>query len=95
MGNENRLSRESFLFLAGAAGLKTDDPHMEELYAYVQEVLPRLSGTDEPPATSPQGGDLHTFIVRYMPKLKPLDRLDLTGLDPEMVFRPLPRRKHE
>jgi hypothetical protein len=35
-------------------------------------------------------GDLATIIRRYMPKLRRLEELPLAGLDPGIVFRPLP-----
>jgi Asp-tRNA(Asn)/Glu-tRNA(Gln) amidotransferase C subunit len=41
------LSRETFLEIAEAAGLDTGDPHMEELYAYLQNVLPGLKRIEE------------------------------------------------
>ena len=36
------LSKEAFLNLARQAGLAPDDPHMEELYPYVVNVLAGL-----------------------------------------------------
>ena len=36
---DNPLDRESFNYLAKAAGLAPDDPHMEELFPYVQNAL--------------------------------------------------------
>ena len=39
MPSENPLDRESFNFLARAAGLNPDDPHMEELFPYVRNAL--------------------------------------------------------
>ena len=39
MTPENPLDRESFNFLARAAGLDPGDPHMEELFPYVQTAL--------------------------------------------------------
>lgn len=41
------LSRETFLKIAEASGLEVGDPHMEELYAYLQNVLPGLKRVDE------------------------------------------------
>ena len=35
----NPLDRASFDFLARAAGLNTDDPHMDELFSYVANAL--------------------------------------------------------
>ena len=49
MALENPLSRETFNFLAKAAGLNPEDPHMDELCPYVQSALAgneRLSGID-------------------------------------------------
>ena len=36
------LSKETFLKIAEVSGLDTSSPHMEELYAFVQGVLPNL-----------------------------------------------------
>lgn len=41
------LSREMFLSIAKTSGLDTEDPHVEELYAFVQKVLPTLSSVDQ------------------------------------------------
>lgn len=49
MPEENTLTRENFDYLAGAAGLDVKDPHMEELFLYVQSALAgieRLAGID-------------------------------------------------
>jgi hypothetical protein len=89
MGEDTGLSRQSFQYLAKAAGLHTEDPHMDKLYAYLGEVLPKLKGAEEPAPAAGQG-DLATIIRRYMPKLRRLEELPLAGLDPGIVFRPLP-----
>ena len=52
---------EGFLSVAQGAGLDVDDPHMQELYDYIQVVLPGLQAVDE---------------------------LDLSGVDPAMVYFP-------
>ena len=39
MAEQNPLTREAFDYLAEAAGLDTNDPHMEELFPYVQNAL--------------------------------------------------------
>ncbi len=90
MAEESGLSRQSFQYLARAAGLHTEDPHMEKLYAYLREVLPKLKGAEQaaPPAAADK--DLSTIIRRYMPQLKRLADLPLSGLDPALVFQPLP-----
>jgi len=95
MAEEKGLSRQSFLHLAGLAGLKTGDPHLEQLYSYLEEILPKLKGVDEPPPAAAADQDLHTYIQRYLPKLKRLADLDLAGLDPALVFRPPAGGKHE
>ncbi len=94
MGQESGLSRQSFLYLAGAAGLHTEDPHLEKLYAYLAEVLPKLKGADLPAPAAGQE-EVTTIIRRYMPKLRRLEELPLAGLDPGIVFRPLPGGKDE
>ena len=90
MAQESGLSRQSFLYLAKAAGLHSDDPHLDKLYAYLQEVLPKLKGAEEVAPAAAADKDLNTLIRRYMPQLKRLADLDLAGLDPAMVFRPFP-----
>ena len=42
MAKELELSKEAFLTIAEVSGLNTTDPHMEELYSFVQSVLPGL-----------------------------------------------------
>jgi len=39
MSTPGGLSKEAFLYLAQQAGLDSADPHMEELYPYVVNVL--------------------------------------------------------
>jgi Asp-tRNA(Asn)/Glu-tRNA(Gln) amidotransferase C subunit len=39
MPSEKPLDRESFNYLAKTAGLDTSDPHMDELFPYVQSAL--------------------------------------------------------
>lgn len=41
------LSKETFLEIAEASGLNTKDPHMEELYTYLEKVLPSLKSFEE------------------------------------------------
>ena len=47
MTQENPLTWEAFIFLAGEAGLDPQDPHMEELFPYVQNVLGGWAGLHE------------------------------------------------
>ena len=42
MSNKTKLSKEVFLFIAKASGLDDKDPHMDELFAYVQNELMNL-----------------------------------------------------
>jgi hypothetical protein len=39
MAEKSELGKEAFLSMAKTFGLDTDDPHIEDLYAYVQKVL--------------------------------------------------------
>jgi hypothetical protein len=41
------FDRETFLRIAEGAGLKPGDPHLEELYAYVQDALSGLKVIEE------------------------------------------------
>ncbi len=41
------MERDVFLSMAKAFGLEIDDPHMEELYSYVQKVLPTFKCIEE------------------------------------------------
>jgi len=42
-----QLNKEFFLSIAKAFGLDVHDPHIEELYAYVQKTLPALKRFEE------------------------------------------------
>ena len=41
------LSKEAFLKIAEVSGLDTTDRHMEELYSFVQNMLPGLKDIEE------------------------------------------------
>ena len=41
------LDKEAFLKIAEVSGLDTTDRHMEELYAFVQQMLPGIRDIDE------------------------------------------------
>jgi hypothetical protein len=41
------LNREIFLSIAKASGLDIEDPHMEELFIFVQKVLPNVRMIDQ------------------------------------------------
>jgi len=41
------LSKEAFLKIAEVSGLDTADQHMEELYAFVQQMLSNLKDIDD------------------------------------------------
>ncbi len=47
MPGENPLTRENFDYLAGAAGLDLNDPHLDELFSYVQVALAGIEGLAE------------------------------------------------
>ena len=39
MASDHQIDRQTFDFLARAAGLNVDDPHMDELFPYVRNAL--------------------------------------------------------
>jgi Asp-tRNA(Asn)/Glu-tRNA(Gln) amidotransferase C subunit len=41
------MEKETFLSMAKTFGLDIDDPHIEELYTYVQKILPTLQCIEE------------------------------------------------
>jgi Asp-tRNA(Asn)/Glu-tRNA(Gln) amidotransferase C subunit len=47
MGGKAELEKEAFLSMARAFGLDINDPHIEELYAYVQRIFPALKRIEE------------------------------------------------
>lgn len=85
---ESHLSRESFLKLAQVAGLNIEDPHMDELFIYVRNLLPSLKGrtglSDD--AISSGRKEIDTYIKRVLPNLKSLDELNLEGVEPALCF---------
>lgn len=44
MESHNLIDRQTFDFLVRAAGLNVDDPHMDELFPYVQNALSANKG---------------------------------------------------
>ncbi len=57
------MSRETFLHIAEASGLDVDDPHMEELFNFVQNILPGLAVVQEMDTT-----DLDPALVYILPE---------------------------
>ena len=47
MSSKHLLTWEDFISMARAFGLDIDDPHMEELYAYLPTILPGLKAVQE------------------------------------------------
>ncbi len=47
MAEKTVLSKEGFLSMAKIAGLDIQDPHMEELYRYVLDLLPGLKSIND------------------------------------------------
>jgi Asp-tRNA(Asn)/Glu-tRNA(Gln) amidotransferase C subunit len=47
MEGKKELKREAFLSVAKGFGLDINDPHIEELYTYVQKILPTLRRIEE------------------------------------------------
>jgi Asp-tRNA(Asn)/Glu-tRNA(Gln) amidotransferase C subunit len=42
MGDKRKLDKEIFLSIAKASGLDTEDPSIEDLYAYVENMFPNF-----------------------------------------------------
>jgi len=47
MKKEHRLNKDLFISMAKEFGLDINDPHIEELYTYVQKILPTLRRIEE------------------------------------------------
>ncbi len=47
MAEKKELTKEDFLSLARIFGLDINDPHIEELYAYIQKILPTLKRIED------------------------------------------------
>ena len=47
MAEKYALSKESFLGIADAAGMRIDHSHFEDLYTYLQGLLPPLKAVEE------------------------------------------------
>jgi hypothetical protein len=84
MLKETGVNREAFLSMAKAFGLYIIDPHIEELYAYVQKILPTLKRVEELNLTdmepvmplalslSPQGRGLRRELSRTLSRTEKL-----------------------
>lgn len=47
MEDKRKLDKETFLSVAKASGLDTEDPLIEDLYAYVENVFPNFKVTEQ------------------------------------------------
>ena len=47
MTGKKEMTKEDFLSVIKVFGLDINDPHIEELYAYVQKILPTLKRIEE------------------------------------------------
>ena len=47
MAADNQLDWDTFVNMAQAAGLDVNDPHIHELFDYVQTILPGLKAVHE------------------------------------------------
>jgi Asp-tRNA(Asn)/Glu-tRNA(Gln) amidotransferase C subunit len=47
MEDKRKLSKETFLSIAKASGLDTEDPSIEDLYAYVENVFPNFKVSEQ------------------------------------------------
>jgi Asp-tRNA(Asn)/Glu-tRNA(Gln) amidotransferase C subunit len=82
MAEKHELNKEAFLSMAKTFGLDINDPHIEELYTYVQKILPTLKRVEElnltdmepvmPLALSPQGRGLRRELSRTLSRTEKL-----------------------
>jgi Asp-tRNA(Asn)/Glu-tRNA(Gln) amidotransferase C subunit len=84
MAEKHELNKEAFLSMAKTFGLDINDPHIEELYAYVQKILPTLKRVEELDLTdmepvmpltlslSPQGRGLRRELSRTLSRTEKL-----------------------
>lgn len=47
MEDKRKLSKETFLSIAKASGLDTEDSSIEDLYAYVENVFPNFKVSEQ------------------------------------------------
>lgn len=47
MAEKRELNKEEFLSMAKAAGFDVQDPHMDDLFRYVQDLLPSIKNIYE------------------------------------------------
>ena len=47
MAEKHELNKEAFLSMAKGFGLNINDLHIEELYSYVQKIIPTLKQIEE------------------------------------------------
>ncbi len=47
MEEKRNLDKETFLSIAKASGLDTEDPSIEDLYAYIENVFPSFKASEE------------------------------------------------
>jgi len=64
MTETTQLNKEFFLSIAQAFGLDIHDPHIEELYTYVQKILPTLKRIKELDLT-----DMEPMMPSMSPKV--------------------------
>jgi Asp-tRNA(Asn)/Glu-tRNA(Gln) amidotransferase C subunit len=84
MAETTQLNKKLFLSIAKGFGLDINDPHIEELYAYVQKILPTLKRVEELDLTdmepvmpltlslSPQGRGLRRELSRTLSRTEKL-----------------------
>ncbi len=47
MGDKRKLDKKAFLSIAKASGLDTEDPSIEDLYTYVENVFPSFKVSEQ------------------------------------------------
>ena len=64
------LTKEDFISISKIFGLNINDPHIEELFAYVQKILPTLKRIDELDLTD---------MEPWMPLLRHIGETEMLG----------------
>ncbi len=47
MEDKHKLDKKTFLSIAKASGLETEDPSIEDLYTYVEDVFPSFKVSEQ------------------------------------------------
>jgi len=88
---EKTLSKTAFLSVAASAGLDIQDPHMDQLYEYVRQLLSSLKpdpGNSVETLNESESNNISSHIKRVFTDMKPISDLDLDSVEPATIFVP-------